>query len=92
MIAIYFYRKYAVPLQFFFAKYRAEVQATLRKDMVVERFVYCKLVIIRHVPIFAIFVSALNDEFTYWRIYLPLTVWKQLLNNSLWRKVLSCML
>ena len=29
---------------------------------------YCKLVIIRHVPIFAIFVSALNDEFTYWRI------------------------
>ena len=26
---------------------------------------YCKLVIIRHVPIFAIFVSALNDEFTY---------------------------
>ena len=29
---------------------------------------YCKLVIIRQVPIFAIFVSALNDEFTYWRI------------------------
>ena len=29
---------------------------------------YCKLVIIRHVPIFAIFVSAFNDEFTYWRI------------------------
>ena len=29
------------------------------------RFVYCKLVIIHHVPIFAIFVSALNDEFTY---------------------------
>ena len=31
-------------------------------------FYYCKLVIIRHVPIFAIFVSALNEEFTYWRI------------------------
>ena len=29
---------------------------------------YCKLVIIRHVPIFAIFVSARNDEITYWRI------------------------
>ena len=26
---------------------------------------YCKLVIIRHVPIFAIFVSTLNDEFMY---------------------------
>ena len=26
---------------------------------------YCKLVIIRRVPIFAIFVSAINDEFTY---------------------------
>ena len=30
---------------------------------------YCKLVIIRHVPIFAIFVSVPNDEFTYWRIW-----------------------
>ena len=29
---------------------------------------YCKLVIIRHVPIFAIFVSARNDEITYWQI------------------------
>ena len=29
---------------------------------------YCELVIIRHVPIFAIFVSVRNDEFTYWRI------------------------
>ena len=26
---------------------------------------YCKLVIFRHVPIFAIFVSTLIDEFTY---------------------------
>ena len=29
---------------------------------------YCKLVIIRHVPVFAIFISALIDEITYWRI------------------------
>ena len=29
---------------------------------------YCKLVIICHVPIFAIFVSVRNNEFTYWRI------------------------
>ena len=57
--------------------------------------IYCKLVIIRHVSIFAIFVSALNDEFTYWRIYIPMTICKWLLNNyynSLWKKVLSCML
>ena len=33
-----------------------------------QNTIYCKLVIIRHVPIFAIFVGALNDEFTYWRI------------------------
>ena len=26
---------------------------------------YCKLVIIRHVPIFAIFVGAGNDEYKY---------------------------
>ena len=31
----------------------------------VQSVYYCKLVIIRYVPIFAIFVSALNDEFTY---------------------------
>ena len=30
---------------------------------------YCKLVIICHVPILSIFGSALNDEFTYWQIY-----------------------
>ena len=29
---------------------------------------YCKLVIIHHVPIFAFFVSVHNDEFTYWRV------------------------
>ena len=29
---------------------------------------YCKLVIIRHVPIFAIFISVRHDELTYWRI------------------------
>ena len=44
----------------------------------VPHFYYCELVIIRHVPIFAIFVSALNDEFTYWRIQIPRTTWKRL--------------
>ena len=55
---------------------------------------YCKLVIIRHVPIFAIFVSAPNDEFTYCRIWIPLTIWKRLFDNRFWKKVhvLSCML
>ena len=52
-------------------------------------FIYCKLLIIRNISIFAHFV---NDEFTYWRISIPLTIWKWLLNTSLWKKVLSCML
>ena len=37
--------------------------------------IYCKLVIIRHVPMLAIFVSVRNDEITYWRIQIYIYHW-----------------
>ena len=46
-----------------------------------------KLIIIRHVPIFTIFVSVLDDEFTYWQNINTTDCMK--IFCSLWKKVFA---
>ena len=57
-------KKYYLPM----AVYKNLKNYTVYNIHVLQRIWYSKSIIIRHVPMFAIFVSAFNDEITYWRI------------------------